>query len=288
MPAAVKPSPRPSATPAAGLPAGVTAKEVRFFSEAVSCYAKVFYPGGFTASSRAPGVVLAPDGGATAASTETMAAQLAGRGLVAMAIDYRGWGKSGGFIYLADNTRWDDRLRFSEHTATVRIRRKRLLPEAELLDIRNAITYLQGEPGVDAARIGVWGTGFSAGHVVTLAAIDARVKAGVSVVPAVAGRGVARQAFVPTPAQQAEMVMLARSGQAPATTAAAAAMNDAETRLARAQYQPLTLADQIPGSTSLLFLVSGEGVAEMPGTTRRSEGAAGDAAAAAEWLLKHR
>ena len=84
------------------------------------------------------------------------------------------------------------------------------------------------------------------------------------------------------------MVMLARSGQAPATTAAAVAMNATEARLARAQYQPLTFADQIPGSTSLLFLVSGEGAAEMPGTTRRSEGAAADAAAAAEWLLKHR
>jgi hypothetical protein len=180
-----------------------------------------------------------------------------------MTIDYRGWGKSGGFIYLADNTRWDDRLRFSQHTATVRIRRGHLLPEAQLFDTRNAITYLQGEPGVDAARIGVWGTGRSAGHVVTIAAIDARVRVGVGVAPDIPGQGVARQAFVPTATQQAEMVTLARRGQAPATTAAAVAMNDTETRLARAQYHPLTLADQIPGSTSLLFVVSGKGAAEL-------------------------
>lgn len=291
VPAAVKPLPRPSTAPTAtlptALPAGVTAKEVGFFSEAVSCYARVFYPSGFTASSRAPAVVLAPDWGATAATTEAMAAELASRGLVAMAIDYRGWGRSGGFIYLADHIRWDDRLRFSQHTARVRIRRQRLLPEAQLIDLRNAITYLQGEPGVDGSRIGVLGTGFSAGHVVTLAAIDARVKAGVSVAPALAGQGVARQAFAPTPTQQAQMVRLARSGDAPATTVAAVAMNDTETRLAHAQYRPLTLADQIPGTTALLFLVGGGGVAGLPGTTRVSEGVAADAAAAAEWFLKH-
>ena len=29
------------------------------------------------------------------------------------------------------------------------------IPEAQVIDIRNAITYIQGEPGVDATRIGV-------------------------------------------------------------------------------------------------------------------------------------
>jgi len=61
------------------------------------------------------------------------------------------------------------------------------LPEAQLIDIRNAITFLQGEPGVDPARIGVWGTGVSAGHVVALAAPDPRVTAGLAVAPPMAG-----------------------------------------------------------------------------------------------------
>ncbi len=117
-----------------------TSREVRFFSEAVSMYGKVFVPGGFSASGSAPAVILAPGWGETAASLEKYAARFAAKGLVAMTIDYRGWGKSGGFIYLADATRWDDRLRFSQHTSKVRIRRKRLLPEAQLIDIRNAIT----------------------------------------------------------------------------------------------------------------------------------------------------
>src|SRR4029079_3047136 len=103
--------------------AQVTSKDVKFFSEAVQCYAKIYLAKGFTADSEAPAVVLAPAPGDTAASIDKYAAQLAGRGMVAMAIDYRGWGKSGGFLYLSEPVRWDDRLRFSQHTAKVRIRR---------------------------------------------------------------------------------------------------------------------------------------------------------------------
>ena len=151
-PSTVPPSAHPVATPAPAVAptaptapvAGAAGKDVRFFSEAVSIHGRLFYPPGFTTTGSAPAVVLAPGWGETVAATEKAAAQFAAKGLVALAIDYRGWGKSGGFIYLADGTRWDDRLRFSQHTAKVRIRRKRLLPEAQVIDIRNAITFLQG------------------------------------------------------------------------------------------------------------------------------------------------
>jgi dienelactone hydrolase len=210
----------------AALAEGVTAKDVKFFSEAVQCYAKIYMPKGFTAESKAPAVVVAPAPGDTSASVDKYAAQLAARGLVAMTIDYRGWGKSGGFLYLSEPVRWDDRLRFSQHTAKVRIRRKRLMPDAQILDIRNAISFLQGEPGVDRARIGLWGADLAGGHVVTTAAIDVRVKAAVAQTPIIAGKDVARRATAPSAQHQAEMVRLARKGQAPATPVAAAAMND--------------------------------------------------------------
>src|SRR5262245_53352288 len=162
---------------------GVTSKEVKFFSEAVQCYAKIYVPKGFTADGKLPAVVLAPAPGETAASLDKYATQLAGRGIVAMAIDYRGWGKSGGFLYLAEPVRWDDRLRFSQHTAKVRIRRGRSLPDAQILDIRNAISYLQGEPGVDRARIGLWGADLAGGHAVVVAGTDFRIKAAVAQTP---------------------------------------------------------------------------------------------------------
>ena len=231
---------------------GDAGKDVRFFSEAVSIYGKLFYPPGFSPSSAAPAVVLAPGWGETAASVEKAAAQFAAQGIVALAIDYRGWGKSGGFIYLADGTRWDDRLRFSQHTSTVRIRRKRLMPEAQLIDLRNAITFLQGEPGVDSARIGVWGTGVSGSHVIALAATDARVKAGVAVAPVTAGMDITRQSFSPTVAQRSELVRLARQGEAPAAHATAVTRNAVEARLALAEYVPYSLVDQIPKTSAIL------------------------------------
>jgi len=276
-PSTVPPSAPPVATPApaspAASPAGAAGKDVRFFSEAVSIHGRLFYPPGFAPTGAAPAVVLAPGWGETVAATEKTAAQFAAKGIVALAIDYRGWGKSGGFLYLADGTRWDDRLRFSQHTSKVRIRRKRLLPEAQVTDIRNAITFLQGEPGVDPARIGVWGTGVAGGHVVATAAADARVKAGVAVAPVTAGKDMPRQSFSPTEAQRADMVRLARSGQAPATAAAAAAMNADEARLALAQYVPFTLLDQIAKSSALLFITAERGDAAVD--------------AAVQWFLKN-
>jgi dienelactone hydrolase len=238
------------------LPEGVAAREVKFFSEAVQCYAKIYVPKGFTAEGRLPAVVLAPPPGATAASVDKYATQLAARGLVAMAIDYRGWGKSGGFLYLSEPVRWDDRLRFSQHTAKVRIRRKRLMPEAQILDIRNAISYVQGEPGVDRGRIGLWGADLAGGHVVTTAATDSRVKAAVAQTPIIYGKDVPRKAIAPSAEQQAAMVRLARTGQAPATVVAAAAMNDQEAKLALAEYHPFWYVDQIPQSTAVLFVVA--------------------------------
>ena len=264
--------PAPPAISVAGpAPAGVTIKDVSFFSEAVPIHGKLFLPSGFNASGAAAAVVLAPGWGETAASVEGHAAQFAAKGLVALAIDYRGWGKSGGFIYLADNTRWDDRLRFSQHSSKVRIRRKRLLPDAQVIDIRNAITFLQGEPGVDPARIGVWGVGVSGGHVVAVAAADARVKAGVAVMPVIQGKDTARESFNPSPALRASMVRLSRTGQAPATQSAALAMNTEEASIALADYRPFNLMDQIPKTTAILYLDSARDAA----------------AAAADWFVKH-
>jgi dienelactone hydrolase len=243
--------------PGTDLPEGVAAREVRFFSEAVVCYARIFTPKGFGADSKAAAVVLAPVPGETAASTEKYAVQFALRGLVAMTFDYRGWGRSGAFLYLVEPLRWDDRLRFSQHTARMRLRRKRLVPEAQILDIRNAISYLQGEPGVDRARIGVWGADLAGGHSVTAAAIDIRVKAAVAQVPVIPGKDLPRRAVRPDPERQAQMVKLARAGQASAYPESADLMNALEARLAQADYHPFWYADQIPEATAVLFIIAG-------------------------------
>ncbi|HEV8148180.1 MAG TPA: acetylxylan esterase [Bryobacteraceae bacterium] len=289
---------------------GANTKDVTFYSEDVQCHARIFLPKDFSATGKSPAVVLAPGWGETAASIEKYAAHFATQGLVAMTIDYRGWGNSGGYIYLLDNLRYDDRLRFSQHTAKVRIRRKRLLPNDQVLDIRNAISYLQGEPGVDRARIGVWGADMAGGHAIVVAATDARVKCAVAQTPVISGADASKKTTRAPAAAEQQMIKLARTGEAPATPLAAAAMSAEETKLALAEYHPLWHADQIPQSTAVLFVVAandpkvdneknavaaskklrGEtSVHSIPGATHVLSGKSIETAAgaAADWFVKH-
>jgi dienelactone hydrolase len=298
---------RQGAVVAALLPDGVTAKDVRFYSEGIECYGKIFMPKGFSAESKTPAVVLAPGWGKTAASVEKYAAHFASRGLVAMVIDYRGWGRSGGFLQVIDEVKTDDRLRFSQMTAKIRIRRKRLIPQAQILDIRNALYYLQGEPGVDRARVGVWGTGMAGGHAIVIAATDARVKAVVAQTPIIEGKDAPRKAYAPTGELLQWEQKRARIGYLPVTRATA----DIETRLALAEYHPFWYVEQIPQQTAVLFVIAEKdtkvnnethaiaaskllkgptSVVSAPGATHAqiNSGAAFDIAAnaAADWFLK--
>jgi len=65
--------------------------------------------------------------------------------------------------------------------------RQEIDPWAQVRDYRHAITYASTLPEVDAQRIGVWGSSYSGGHVLVVAAVDRRVKAVVSQVPLVSG-----------------------------------------------------------------------------------------------------
>jgi fermentation-respiration switch protein FrsA (DUF1100 family) len=82
-------------------------------------------------------------------------------GIAVMAIDYRFLGESDGEP------------------------RQQVLPHCQREDFRNALTWLGRQPGIDAERLGVWGTSFAGGHVLQIAAFDRRVKAVVSQVPAI-------------------------------------------------------------------------------------------------------
>jgi uncharacterized protein len=72
-----------------------------------------------------------------------------------------------------------------------------MLPFEQHEDYQNAITWTQLQPEVDAERIGVWGTSYSAAHVLHLAAHDRRIKAVVAQVPVVSGYQTARRLMPP-------------------------------------------------------------------------------------------
>ncbi|MGM0590485.1 MAG: alpha/beta hydrolase [Halobacteriota archaeon] len=65
-------------------------------------------------------------------------------------------------------------------------------PARQLDDWRAAVANVRQASGVDARRLALWGTGLSGGHVISLAAEDARVDAVVAQTPLTSGRAVLR------------------------------------------------------------------------------------------------
>ncbi|KAF7563931.1 hypothetical protein G7046_g208 [Stylonectria norvegica] len=64
---------------------------------------------------------------------------------------------------------------------------REILPDQQVSDISDAITYAQSLSTVDEDKIAVWGSSYSGGHVLRVGAIDRRVKAVLSQVPCVDG-----------------------------------------------------------------------------------------------------
>lgn len=241
---------------AAALPAGVTMKESNWYSEQVRVSGRMFLPANFSASSRSAGVVLAPGWGKTAQTLDAYAAELAARGIVALTIDYRGWGRSGAKLYLGERVDTYDKMRFSEQTPEIVFRRGRLDPEHQVQDIRNAITFLQSEPGVDRARIGVAGIDMGGGHVISVLGMDARARAGVAITPLIHGQGEPEISYLPDAAAQAELIGLAREGAPPRTASAAKTRNELEAKLALMDYKPFWRLDAIPQTAAVRFIVA--------------------------------
>lgn len=66
-------------------------------------------------------------------------------------------------------------------------------PWVQVSDYRDAITFVETLPETDTSRIGIWGSSYSGGHVLVVAAMDRRVKAVVSQVPLASGHVNARR-----------------------------------------------------------------------------------------------
>lgn len=138
----------------------VRTQDVQFPSDGVNCAATLYLPP--NDGPPAPGLVM----GNGFANVRQMylpeyAEAFAAAGLAVLVIDYRFLGESGGEP------------------------RQQVLPESQCDDLRNALTWLSEQSRVDPGRLGLWGTSFSGGHVMRIAAYDRRVKAVVAQVPAI-------------------------------------------------------------------------------------------------------
>jgi hypothetical protein len=133
---------------------------VEFTSAGTTLRGTLFLPGDAPTGARLPAVVVT---GAWFTVKEQMAstyaAQMAQRGMAALAFDFRGWGTSDGAI------------------------RQREVPSEKIADIIAAAAFLATRPEVDAGRIGGLGICASAGYMSAAAAQSAVLKSVALVAP---------------------------------------------------------------------------------------------------------
>lgn len=123
-------------------------RSLHFYSDGLRLAAVLFLPEG---GGPHPGIVLCHGfTGIKELVLPDYASRFAAAGYAALTFDYRGFGESEG-------------------------PRGRLIAREQVVDIRNAITFLQCQPQVDPQRIGLWGTSYGGAHAPYVAGIDARV-----------------------------------------------------------------------------------------------------------------
>jgi dienelactone hydrolase len=181
--------------PGVPVPDGVTFRAADILSEGTRISAEVFAPAG-TEARKLPTVIMSHGWGGLAEHLRPTAIAFAKAGYLVIAFDYRGWGKSDSRLVLAGTRSRDkdDKL-----VAEVKEVREVVDPIDQTADIMNAIHWAAGDTRCDPDRIGLWGSSYSGGHVVYVAARDPRVKAFVSQVGAMDSRWT-----IATPAARAQ------------------------------------------------------------------------------------
>ncbi len=165
-------------------PDDVAVRSADIISEGTRMSAEVFAPKD-PPTEKLPTIVMSHGWGGTASALRPDAIVFARAGYLVVAFDYRGWGKSDSRLVLAGSR---PELKDGKLVAEVKEVREVVDPIDQTTDILNAIHWVAGEPQCDAGRIGIWGSSFSGGHVVYVAARDRRVKAFVSQVGSMDGR----------------------------------------------------------------------------------------------------
>ena len=166
------------------VPGDISFRSADIISEGTRMAAEVYSPTG--ASGKLPTIIMSHGWGGEAKDLRPDAIEFARVGFLVVIFDYRGWGYSDSrLIAEAKPIEKEGKL-----TAEVIEVRGVVDPIDQTTDILNAISWTYGHEMCDPTRIGIWGSSFSGGHVVYVAARDPRVKAFVSQVGSMDARWV--------------------------------------------------------------------------------------------------
>lgn len=126
--------------------------QVNFLSENIRISGTIYLPELYTIDSKMPGIILCQGFAATKEMLlPVYAEKFAQNGYIVLAFDYRGFGDSGG-------------------------EPGRLVPKLQIEDIKNATSFLASFDGIDADRIGLWGSSYGGANAIIAASMDGRVK----------------------------------------------------------------------------------------------------------------
>jgi dipeptidyl aminopeptidase/acylaminoacyl peptidase len=174
---------QPKAKP---LPEGAEKKTVTIYSDGTKMTGDLYLPPGLQQAGKRPAVVFCAGTAGTRRGTPMqLAPHFLEAGFVFLAFDYRGWGDSDGKLLPVEPLPKPDAR--GEVTVKVHVVRWQMDFTDQTQDIRAAISFLAGQPGVDAERIGIMGTSYGGGLVTWVAANDPRVKCVVAQVPGMGG-----------------------------------------------------------------------------------------------------
>ena len=154
-------------------PEGIDWREGTIYSEGTRLAAEIFSLES-NSGEKLPCILMAHGWGGTVRGLRRDAVAFAKAGFLAVAFDYRGWGNSDPRVILADPAPNGKAGRFPAEVLAIR---EVVDPVDQTRDWLNAMHWLQSEPMCDTSRIGVWGSSYSGGHVLYVAAHDRRVKA---------------------------------------------------------------------------------------------------------------
>lgn len=134
-----------------------------FHSEGVWCAATLHWPADVSQQPRPAILMVHGWGGIQDALTVPFYEEFTRAGYVVMTFDYRGWGDSAG------------------------LPRQTISARQRMRDADAALAFLKTRPGVDPARIVVWGSSFGGGHAVELAADHPELAGVIAQVPMLDG-----------------------------------------------------------------------------------------------------
>ena len=150
-------------------------KDITVWSEGTQLSANLFIPDNAKEDEPLPALLLCHGwGGPKEHLNNTYAPNFAEAGFICMTFDYRGWFTSDARLVADEQQPEPD----EDGYISIRVKPVRDVvdPFDQFQDITCCLDYLESEPGVDASRIGIWGSSFGCGHAIYVAACDERIK----------------------------------------------------------------------------------------------------------------